>query len=434
MTETPQEKTRRGPRALIYALLVIAAAAVFLWKPYRTSQLLAVAGEHLKAEQWEQADRILQEAEELSPENADVQFWRARTARKLGNVDQLRHHIDAAERLGFQPAEKLKHEWWMLLASTGYLTEVENKLPGMLQVTDEGPEICEAFVNGYCLNLRFQTALQILDAWQADHTDDYRPWMHRASVHASREDWTDAVAAWEKAIALNPTKTELRQGLATACLESGDIDRAYMLLKELVDDAPEDIALLSSYAELLYAKSEFIEAGQILRRLLKIAPDNFRATLSMGKILLNQGLCEDAITRLEPVLQQWPEDLELMYTCAQAYRQCKRISDAEELLKRYNELGDILDRLEVLKDDVNENPASVELRFELGRLLLKHVSRPEGVAWLRSVFFYAPDHQGAQRLLADYYERTGDVQRARQYKFPESQDQIRSLKEITDHD
>ena len=86
VTETPQEKTRRGPRALIYALLVIAAAAVFLWKPYRTSQLLAVAGEHLKAEQWEQADRILQEAEELSPENADVQFWRARTARKLGNV------------------------------------------------------------------------------------------------------------------------------------------------------------------------------------------------------------------------------------------------------------------------------------------------------------------------------------------------------------
>lgn len=427
-------KPRGRGRILVLTAIIIAAVAALMWSSTRAALLIDEAKERLHAEQWGQADQILKRALEVAPENAEVHFWLARTSRKLGDVEQLKHHLDEAERLGFEPREKLKHEWWMLLASTGYLSEVENRLPRMLQVTDEGPEVCEAFVNGYCLNLRFKTALQILDAWQADHKDDYRPWMHRASVHASREDWTDAVAAYEKALKLAPEKQELRRGLATACLESGEIDRAYSLMKELVTESPEDVELLASYAELLYAKSEFIEAGQILRRVLKLTPDNFRSTLSLGKILLNQGLCEDAVNRLEPVLKKWPNDLELMYTCAQAYRQCQRIDEAEVLLKRYNELGDVLDRLEALKDDVNENPASVELRFELGRLLLKHVSRPEGVAWLRSVFFYAPDHKEARELLADYYERMGDAETAKQYRFTPSEDPTQSLKEITNHD
>jgi Tfp pilus assembly protein PilF len=56
------------------------------------------------------------------------------------------------------------------------------------------------------------------------------------------------------------------------------------------------------------------------------------------------------------------------------------------------------------------------VRYEIGTTLLEFGTPELGAKWLRTVLELQPDHQGAHRALARYYEAQGDWQNALDYR------------------
>ncbi|MCA9069661.1 MAG: hypothetical protein KDA84_12090, partial [Planctomycetaceae bacterium] len=141
---------------------------------------------------------LLEKAESYNTPNGAVPFWSARAYRRLGKFEKVHDQLLQAERAGFDP-ERIQRERWLTLAQSGRMREVELHLPTLLTSPGEdGPEICEAFVNGYFSTYRFDQGLQILDVWKKDFPDDPQPYVFSGQYYRHLEDWKKAEEAFRE--------------------------------------------------------------------------------------------------------------------------------------------------------------------------------------------------------------------------------------------
>ena len=140
------------------------------------------ARQQLVARQPEKALRWLDLATAVVGANSDERFLRARAQRKLGRLDLAKSLLLHAFELGY-PRDRLEREQWLCMAQTGQLRQAEPHLVQLL--TDpqgDVEEICEAFVNGFGMNYRFDDALKVLDAWISDYGQDPYPYYLRGRI------------------------------------------------------------------------------------------------------------------------------------------------------------------------------------------------------------------------------------------------------------
>jgi predicted Zn-dependent protease len=407
--------TSRPVRGCILIALLVAFA--FAATPARVQYLLLQGRNELIRERPARALEDFRAAERLQPRRAETQFWLARASRKIGDPDAVRWHLDRAQQLRYPESERLRREWWLLLAETGRVREVEPHLATMLlEPGEDGIEICDAFARGYCLSLQFEPALTLLDAWQKDHPDDYRPHFRRGRIHAWSElQWTKAEAAFREALLRAPEEPAVHRELGKTLVDLRRFDEAEYHLRQALHNDPLDAEALLALAQTLAELKQHLAATECLDRILDHDPGNDPARLLLANITLAAGDAEEAIRQLGPLLERWPEDLKGRYCLAEALRAAGRVDEAESHYKAYADLERNWQRLHQLSRMVQRTPGDAELRYELGLLRLRHESRTEGVAWLHSVFLYAPEHAGAHRALADYYAKIGDVEQARRH-------------------
>jgi tetratricopeptide (TPR) repeat protein len=354
------------------------------------------------------------QAERLQPRNPETQFWLARSQRKLGDIPAAQQHLDRARRLGYPSSERLLRESRLLVAETGRVRDVEAYLPEMLMNSGEdAAEICDTFARGYGINLQPEKALTLLDAWEKDHPDDYRPRFRRGQVHASKAlDWSKAEAAFREAQQLAPDRPEVNRELGKALLELRRLEEAEDSVRRALRLNPKDADSLLTLARILKEQGENASASECLRQLLEFDPRNDTAQVLLARVTLDSGDPQGAIRDLVPVIELWPEDLLARYCLAEALRAAGQLDEAKSQFKKYAELEQNSQRLEQLGRLVTRSPFDPELRYEMGLLRMRHLSRAEGVMWLQSVFLYAPDHAGAHTALAEYYNKVGDVNQA----------------------
>ena len=110
---------------------------------------------------------------------------------------------------------------------------------------------CEAFTLGYCLNLKFDSARQLIDAWQADHADDYRPPFYRGQILAGKENWSDAANEYRQALKLRPGQLRIKLGLAKCLVEQDQLEEASALLDDVTAEDPQNRTALMLQSRLL---------------------------------------------------------------------------------------------------------------------------------------------------------------------------------------
>ena len=366
----------------------------------------------------------------LDPERAETHFWLARCFRKLGHIEEVRHHLDEALRLGYSDTERLQHEWWFLQAQSGNMRDTEAHLKDLLRSAgDDGSEICDAFAQGYCLNLRFDAALLLLEAWQADHPSDYRPHFRRGQIYSEDKFQTaKAEGAFREALKLAPDVSAVHRELGKTLLGLQRLDEAAEELRIAAKIDPTDEAALLALAAALKEQKKLPAAADVARRLLNLNPRHERATILLADILLLTGDAEESLQLLTPLAELWPEDLKIQYTLASALQKVGRKSEAAEHLKAYAELETASQHIMELKRSLERNPDDPELRYEFGLLRLRHESRAEGVAWLQSVLLCNPNHAATHEALADYYSKVenfklAEMHRLRSRELASSQDE-----------
>jgi len=405
---------RRVVRLIL--LVVVLVGLLFALRPARIQWALRSGQQALSEADARSALESFEAARELAPDDPEIHFWLARAARKLGDPEGLRHHLDEARRLGFLNQNRLRNEWRLFQAQTGNVSAAEPFLANMLMDPDDSVEACEAFTLGYCLNLNFDRARDLIDAWEADHPEDYRPKFYRAQILAGNESWADGEKSYRAVLELQPDDARAKLGLAECLLEQRSFDEVKGLLDEVLSQQPDNVTALMRYARLAREQQDYSTAEEKLRRVVAVKEDHFEAQILLAKVLLASDQAEDAAILAQKLVNQWPDDLAAVYTLAQALRSVGKTAEAEKYFDHYAELGDVLGELERLKLEIQSSPSDIETRLRLGELVMAHMSREEGAAWLQSVLFMEPDHPIANQRLAEYYSRMGNTELAQTFQ------------------
>ncbi|MEZ6064074.1 MAG: tetratricopeptide repeat protein [Planctomycetaceae bacterium] len=404
---SPQRRRRWLPIVLVGAAVCV--TAIVAARPIAVWYQLRLGGQALAEHDIVAAEQHFASAERIDPNNADVQFRLARVCRRKGEFQQVREHLDRAKELGYRDPPRLEREWWLALAQAGFINQVEPYYPQMLaNPGDDGAEICDAFVTGFCLNLRFGEAIALLNAWQSDFPDDYRPHLRRGQIFAGQKDWAQARQHFEAALALSADDPVVLKSLAEALHSQSENDLALKHLTKALERTPDDIETLLCAADVQRDRREPEQAVGYLRRVLKSNPGHFPARLLLAKLQLAAGQTDEAARLAEELVREWPEDFAANYLLAQALRAVGQKDRSEELFARYAELMKVRPEIDRLQREVETHPDNVNALFHLGELMLRHVSREEGVSWLEAVFYYEPGHAGAHRALAEYFSGIGD--------------------------
>lgn len=333
----------RGFALAALAVAGLVASYLFLANPGSFAHHHQAAQEAIQRRDFRQAVRHLDQCLEARPGDLDARLLAAQTARRQGDVKAAARHLQAYDdKLG--SAEAIAQEHRLLRLQQGELSEADALLVACARNPEspQTPLLLEAIIEG---NLRllapaFAAGLhpeggieapqlarvrRAVDLWlehRSGSVDQAQGLCWRGRILAIARDYTQARAAYRKALELDPTHFDARLQLAltiaqeapqesVAHLEEllrrhpddqhvrftlatglsgvGRLDEAQKLLDEVLAKEPHHVPALVERGKLALDAQQFAEAERWLRLALQQAPDEFHVNLALGECLLRAG-------------------------------------------------------------------------------------------------------------------------------------------------
>ena len=152
---------------------------------------------------------------------------------------------------------------------------------------------------------------------------------------AARDEWRDAIAAFRKALELNPYYVDTKNSLGYALIMSGDRDGGKKELLAAFSDAMNPAPEMSAY-NLGFAylqEKNYAEAVNWLRTSLNRNRAYSEAYLLLAETLVASDRVEAAVVELEAGVKEVPTDAGLQLGLGKAYYKVGRFSDARARLE-----------------------------------------------------------------------------------------------------
>ncbi len=413
MKLVPQSKlVRQLSLPAFVALLVVAwSLGGFAWWPRQKTWQALERRDYLAAKVW------VQRAAQLEPQSAKTEWLFARVERKLGNADETLRHLRTARQLGGE-SELVRREELLLQAQTGVLENILRDLDKLLiDHSEDGAEICEAYVNGLLINGQVDAAAAIMQQWQQafpnDPQTDYLFGRLAEFKRRTKEAERHFRAALAKAplhapslFALGRTQIQANlwnEALATyqQCANSGHLGPAQLgiaqCLKQLGREA-EALALLQQAAAI--PQQKFLEA----QRQLGESVEYDTLHLELGIVEAALGHTDAAVAALEKAVAYNSKHRQARYQLAQALKAVGRSEEAKIHFEWYLAMEKKIDERDRQHDVVERAPKDLDARCRLGALYLETDSEKVGLFWLRGVLAEDPQHRETHEVLANFYE------------------------------
>ncbi|HID74780.1 MAG TPA: tetratricopeptide repeat protein [Planctomycetaceae bacterium] len=403
---------RRRLAGCLVFLMLMAIVTAFAWKPvgvrwrqFRARELLgrrdeAAALQHLRA------------ALRYDPDNEETLLLLARTHRRMGNLERVGRLLTRAEDLGGDRG-RIERERRLVLAQCGELREVEGHLADMLiHAGEDGPDICEAFVQGYFANLRINEALQLLEVWQESYPHDPQPLFMRAYLFQGMNHPAEAIELYRKGLGMAPHKTTMRRRLAAVLLEAGRLDDAEAELLLCARRMPEDAETWYLLARCIHARGDVEEARRRLDKSLQLDPDHLDARRLKGQLDLERGKLDEALAELEQVVQRRPYDILAREALGRALRAMGRPEEAKAHFDFVTQAEESIARMNRLLRESLRKPHEAEVRYQIGTILFRYGPPDDAAKWMRAALQLDPEHVGAHRALAAYFRQRDEAAKA----------------------
>jgi predicted Zn-dependent protease len=350
----------------------------------------------------------LHAAEKIDGDDSTTQFLLARSCRRLARFDDMNRHLQQAARLGF-PGRRIERERLLAVAQTGRVREIERRLTAMLSdAGDDGPEICAALVDGLNLSFDLELANVVLEGWIREYPRDPEPYYLRGELSFGGGEWPEAIAMLQKCLELAPDRVPARLRLAQCLVKMHDPIQAELQFRQCVMKAPENLEAWTGLGTCLMINGRPDDAQSALLHVTEQDPRHFEARKQLGELELSRGAAQEAIRWTKPLVENWPDDKALCNLMAQALQETGETEQAQAYRENLERSTEALRRVDELVVGIRDNPTDVDLRYELGTLLMQCQSREDGVKWLQSLLRFDAHHPGAHRALADYYEKCGE--------------------------
>lgn len=380
---------------LIATAWVVSPGVVVQWRLHMARRALAVRD-------LAEALDFLRASLRSDPQRVETYYLLARTHRRRADVVRAAVYLKQYADRGGDPA-LAERESILALAQSGRLREAEPYLGQLLiDAQGDGPDICEAFVQGYFLNLRIDAALEMLTAWQQDYPADPQPHFMQGFLYQALELWPEAVEAYRQGLLRAPKRADMRARLGEALIKQGQWDEADEELGRAAAEAPDQPDIFVALARCRFQRADTAEARELVHRALVQLPEHFEARRLVAEIELAEGHFAEAAAVLEELFRQRPYDPTIRHALGRALRALGRAAEAKPHFDYLAEAEPALHRLEQHIRQVLTEPQNAELRFQIGRTLLRYGSPEDGARWLRTVLEIDPKHEGARQLLSAY--------------------------------
>ena len=203
----------------------------------------------------------------------------------------------------------------------------------------------------------------------------------RAGKRAADGNYQKAIGILKRALELQPTLHLARRDLAMAYVASGDFDNAKNHLIEILRLNAKDHWSWVTLAN-LYAKNfdDFDTAEKFLRRALALSPDDPWALNSLGAVLLERGLPEDAARIFQRAISAKPEIANPYYGLALTYCKSNQLELASETLSNFFAHGKMQDSRSI---QVFANARALFVDIQTSLAERHHAAATEAVEKLR---------------------------------------------------
>lgn len=340
----------------------------------------------------------------------------AGVARGQGDADRLSQQIENARRWGADP-KAIRREELLARAQAGQLDGIEEEIVELLgEGGDQTAEVSEAYANGLAMVGRFEDAMRILDAWRLDFPNDPRPNYRLARIQEHQKSYTEAEENYRESLAKDAGYFPARYSLGRVLVNRRRADEALEQF-QLCLQAPHPEAAKVEMAIGLKALGRMDEARTLLKQVLEADPDELRASYvaldeqpellkaasEYGRLEADTGNFAEAERWLTKALEANPQDLMARYAFAVTLRGLGKKAEADQQFSRVSAAREALSNAGALNARIQRDPADIDARFKLGKMVLEHESERTGLYLIRSIFAYDPDYGPAHELLADYY-------------------------------
>jgi tetratricopeptide (TPR) repeat protein len=398
-----------GKRLRLASLLVVLllAGALVVWRGGYPAFLLHSGRDALTSHQIPVALEVLGRAERLSPQDPEIQFHLARASRLSGRFGEMQAHLRKGQAFGLS-AERLRREQVLAMAQSGKIRETETQLAELFASPgDDGQAICEAVVSGMFLCYRLKDAFTILEAWRRDFPKDSQPDVVEGMYNFQKRVYLRAAELFERALRLEPQRHDVRLQLAESLRQLHRLDDASLHYQKCLDASPHNPDILVGYGRCLLEQGNLMQSRSVLNRAIQLSPKHANGSLMMAKLLVADGVASEALPYAEVAYAQMPYEPEVRYVLAQSLQGAGREKEAREQFEFVAAQQQAQSKLRNMLEELEGNPAQVDLRCNVGETLLEYGNPDEGVGWLQSVLEYVPNHSRACLALAKHFRKKG---------------------------
>lgn len=332
------------------------------------------------------AFRFLHKANELEPENADVQQKLALAYLTVGKRKEAREL--ALKLLPQRPGDT---EILQLVAETsGTPKEIEESRKLISQAQKKNQDAA-----GY--HLAFGTLFlheKDLAGAEREFNTAFKLDPKSASANIalgnfalSRNELDKAEAYFKAAAQFAPARSPHPLKYAAFLLKIGKIDDAKKLLKEITEKTPDYIPAWTSLMEIALAQKKLDECDDLVKKVLARDPENYDALLFSANLKMLNGDAAKAISELERMQTAFGETPKVLYQLALA-----SVSN-----------GDVNKAVRSLERAITLNPGFTQAALVLSELQIRQGNATAAIPRLVKITKAEPKLVQAQLLLASAY-------------------------------
>jgi tetratricopeptide (TPR) repeat protein len=425
---SPGSRRFRSAIKVVVCLLVIALVGTFLIYPQgRAWYFSRKAQQAMEAQDYQQARLYANRCLETWTDSSQMHFLLARCDRIDGDFLAASRHLDEAGRLGW-PIEAIDLERLLIRAQTGDVQAVTAPLQRALDKGHpDSPLILEALVLGSLEADRLDDALLIATLLRKRFPDRWRSHLLLGKVLEMFLRPDLAATEYQRVVALKPNHADTHHWLGQHLLAAGEPAEAKTHYQAYQQARPDDPQAQLGIAACLYTLGQLPQARDALEQLPEDFHQNARARVFIlrGQIALDLKGAQDALTWFQKAEKLAPQNPDVVNGLAACWRQlgdpdrAKPYEDRKQQLQEDQNQATELSQ-QIVKLDRDFKPADrdrrVQLHYQLGTVLLRMGARRKALAWFGRALQEDPQHKPTHQALADYYEQTGDHERAQAHR------------------
>ena len=176
---------------------------------------------------------------------------------------------------------------------------------------------------------------ELLQSVMKDFTNDVTAMEQMGNFFSRHGQRNEAVAFWQKCLAIDPMYFNAHRGLGIVALDKGEYEQAFEHYRTAAQIRPGAEGLHVKMGEALVGLGRYDEAIRELKEEIRISPSSATAHFLLGQAYLKQKLYENAQSHYEKALELNPDYANACYGLARVFVGLKQPDKAKEYQEKF---------------------------------------------------------------------------------------------------